>query len=251
MLSEAWSWIRGLSDIVTLIQFAGSVGVAGLLAIVGQGALSAALDFSPILRFLLAVCIFLLILAVVLAILKAVLEQRPSIKQENVATVSPSDTSLQQSRNRGGSALHPVIQDHELAQRHIANRTIYMAEFAREVGTTRWREAVVNGRTFEDCRIIGPAVLLPMNTGKVGTTFDDDCTWDESVDAFWAPDHGLDQKYTGIVGLEDCIFLRCRFTNVGVMTSPQTVRELRDAIYEEEDGDEATALPPPEQLEQR
>lgn len=75
MFRKAWSWVSGLSDLLTLVQFAGSLGLAGLLAIVGQGVAGAALQLSPILRLLLGVCIFLMVLAATLAGLKALLER--------------------------------------------------------------------------------------------------------------------------------------------------------------------------------
>jgi hypothetical protein len=113
---KLWSWIRGLSDIVTLIQFGGSVGFAGFLAIVGQGALNAALGLSPVLRLLLAICIFLMALAVVLAVLKALLERASQSKAAQAPAPQSSDFQPWQELRRVESEneqLRATLQERE------------------------------------------------------------------------------------------------------------------------------------------
>lgn len=83
----------------------------------------------------------------------------------------------------------------------------------------------VNDRIFEDyefsnCRIIGPAVLIPL--GSTGFVH---CTWDgPDWDAiFWeiAPDR---RTVIGAVGAKDCTFSNCTFTEVGI-AGPSELKE--------------------------
>lgn len=90
MFGKVWAWIRNLSDIVTLIQFVGSVGLAGFSAILIQESLNLALELSLALRLLLGIFIFFMVLAVALAILKAVLQRHPGEKGEKQDSASQS-----------------------------------------------------------------------------------------------------------------------------------------------------------------
>jgi hypothetical protein len=74
-------------------------------------------------------------------------------------------------------------------------------------------------RVFENCRIHGPAILAPMNTGHVGGYSFVGCAWAENEDAFWQipPSSG---EIVGVVALEDCIFRGCYFVKVGLMVTP-------------------------------
>ena len=215
MLSRAWSWVRGLSDLVTLIQFAGSLGVAGFLAIVGQGALNAALGLSPVLRFLLGVCIFFMVLAIAFAILKAVLERQPSVKTES-ATSSTSPNVPQEipsSSTTHTIPQHPPrppreITDESASASYIKDRALYIFDLAR-------RSTIIKDKTFEDCDIHGPAVAAILS----GTDFID-CTFAEGGNhssLIWTPEPSRN-SYVGAIGLEECIFRRCNFRNVGLLT---------------------------------
>lgn len=209
MFRKAWSWIRGLSDLVTLAEFAGSLGLAGFLAIVGQGAIGAALQLSPVLRLLLSVCIFLVVLAAALAVLKAVLEKRP-------AQSVPQDSSVP-------AGPYPFLEPHEYSNQYFKNRSINIAEFAQREGKAGdYNNAVVKNRVFEDCRIYGPAVFYPKAVPDIlAQVFVGGSKWSEGRNrVFWIPCPKNHPDLVGIIGLEDCIFRDCRFTQVGVLCGP-------------------------------
>ena len=76
----------------------------------------------------------------------------------------------------------------------------------------------IEGRTFIDCLIEGPAVLLPLS----GCNFDG-CNMG---DAHGDPRNlrlspAGPQRVTGTIPIKDCKFIRCRFLGVG-FTGPQS-----------------------------
>lgn len=159
-----------------------------------------------------------------------------SVSSEDVAdhTAAPTGEPPQQPSTRGGSALHPILQDHELGQTYFENRTIYIADLAREIATPNWTNPVISRRTFDDCRIYGPAVLAPMNTGQIGgKPFDDGCKFMDGKDAAWVAGPETHHNFVGIVGLEDCTFLRCRFEQCGVLVPSHDYEALREETRNE------------------
>ena len=83
--------------------------------------------------------------------------------------------------------------------------------------TRRAGGANIEGRTFIECLIEGPAVLLPLS----GCNFDE-CNMG---DAHGDPRNLMlspvgPQRVTGTIVIKDCKFIRCRFLGVG-FTGPQ------------------------------
>jgi len=76
-------------------------------------------------------------------------------------------------------------------------------------------DCIIRDITFEDCEIHGPMVV--MSTGKGVGFFDDNCTWDGNQGAVFIT--ATRPKVGGVVGLENCIFRRCRLYNVAIMIS--------------------------------
>jgi hypothetical protein len=70
--------------------------------------------------------------------------------------------------------------------------------------------------------------MVVMSTGK-GVGFYDTCTWDGSKDAVFIT--VTQPRVGGVVGLENCIFRRCRFYNVVTMNSESaSVPELAQGM---------------------
>lgn len=76
-------------------------------------------------------------------------------------------------------------------------------------------DSIIRDLTFEDCEIHGPMVV--MSTGRGVGFFDDNCTWDGGKAAVFIT--ATKPKVGGAVGLENCIFRRCRLYNVAIMNS--------------------------------
>ncbi|WP_350004373.1 hypothetical protein [Pseudarthrobacter sp. WHRI 8279] len=79
--------------------------------------------------------------------------------------------------------------------------------------------SVIRDRIFEDCLILGPAVLA-----LVGSTLEE-CIFDGDVDALlWEiPPERL--QIIGAIQMENCTFLRCRFQMIG-FAGPKDFAEL-------------------------
>lgn len=130
--------------------------------------------------------------------------------------------------SHGGSVLYPSLQDQELGARYFKNRTIYIADLARELADASWVTTVISSRAFEDCRIYGPAVLVPLSTGEiVGKTFDNDCKFMDGINIAWLGRPEEHPGFVGTIGLEDCVFRKCRFEQCGVLVSQKDYDRLR------------------------
>ena len=86
-------------------------------------------------------------------------------------------------------------------------------------------EPVVSGKTFTDCLIEGPAIITIM-----GETRFDGCDMGavEDIDTLLFRPEG--QKLVGVIAFKDCLFLRCRFRQIGYTGHPDFVNSLKTGI---------------------
>jgi hypothetical protein len=85
-------------------------------------------------------------------------------------------------------------------------------------------EAVIRGHTFEDCTIMGPAVLVFRDCDLVDPTLRgklDAILWEVWPDREWV---------LGAVLVERCRFLQCRFENIGIAGPKSLLAKLRSEI---------------------
>ena len=88
-------------------------------------------------------------------------------------------------------------------------------------------EADVAGKTFRNCFLEGPAVLLPV----VGCSFDG-CNSKFRTSPITSPrlQPVGPQKVTGAVAFRDCKFINCRFLRIGFTGSPAFLAELEQVL---------------------
>lgn len=87
-------------------------------------------------------------------------------------------------------------------------------------------EMAIEGKTFTDCIIEGPAVMAVMND----TTFDS-CIMGATTDSRTLLYRPLSQtKLAGVVGMSNCKFIRCRFVQIGFTGSEKLLEELATGI---------------------
>jgi hypothetical protein len=73
---------------------------------------------------------------------------------------------------------------------------------------------VIEGVTFENCNIVGPAVIVFLGAVTMRHSgFDGD-----PEGTFW--DTGEREHISGAVGLKDCTIVGCRFQRIGVAVRP-------------------------------
>jgi hypothetical protein len=75
--------------------------------------------------------------------------------------------------------------------------------------------------TFENCEIIGPAVLMPRNCDFRGCQFD-------GPRILWTIEPG--RYYIGAIAVDECLFDRCRFRRVGLAGIDDFVRMMTEQL---------------------
>lgn len=90
----------------------------------------------------------------------------------------------------------------------------------------RGEEAII-GKTFQNCFLEGPAVLLPV----AGCSFDGCNMGDVMGDVrnILLQPVGP-QKVTGTVAFRDCKFINCRFLRVGFTGSPDFLKQVEQRL---------------------
>ncbi|KDP93822.1 hypothetical protein ER13_15990 [Brevundimonas sp. EAKA] len=88
-------------------------------------------------------------------------------------------------------------------------------------------EAVITGKTFRNCFLEGPAVLL-----AVGGCRFDNCNMGDAMgdtrNLLLAPVGP--QKVTGTVTFSDCSFVDCRFLRVGFTGAPEFLANIQQVL---------------------
>ncbi|WP_332659800.1 hypothetical protein [Brevundimonas sp.] len=109
--------------------------------------------------------------------------------------------------------------------REIAARTSFEKEVVwlplLAVHAMNAGEPAVRGKTFTDCVIQGPALVAVLD----GVTFDA-CNMGAATDPrsmLFAPQG---PRLVGVIGLQDCRFVRCRFVQIAYTGSPDFLEEM-------------------------
>jgi hypothetical protein len=124
----------------------------------------------------------------------------------------------------------PGMSDEEAAGRALVARTTFEKEavWLPSLAVQHWNagETVIEGKTFVDCVIEGPAVMAVMN----GTVFES-CAMGMTTDMRHLLYRPLSRdKLAGVVGMSNCRFVRCRFVQVGFTGSDQLLDELQSDV---------------------
>ena len=122
------------------------------------------------------------------------------------------------------------MSEEEIAGRAEVARTSYEKEavWLPKLAVQHWNadQMFIDGKTFTDCLIEGPAVMAVMN----GTTFDS-CAMGTTSDAKTLLYRPLsDTKMSGVIGMANCKFVRCRFFQVGFTGMDSLLDELAESI---------------------
>lgn len=83
---------------------------------------------------------------------------------------------------------------------------------------------LIEGRTFEDALVLGPAVILPLG----GLTMEDS-TIDGTPEAIFIVIADK-RPITGVIGLVECTFRRCRLQNIAIAGSAEIVENFKKAM---------------------
>jgi hypothetical protein len=124
----------------------------------------------------------------------------------------------------------PTMSPEEAAGRALVARTSFEKEavWLPQLAVQHWNagQMFIDGKTFTDCVIEGPAVMAVMN----GTSFDN-CAMGTTTDVRNLLYRPLSTtKLAGVIGVSDCRFLRCRFVQVGFTGSDDLLEQLQGGV---------------------
>lgn len=104
-----------------------------------------------------------------------------------------------------------------MARKHYENEVVRLADLSVT-------SDMVEGVTFQDCLVLGPAVVVPLGETRI-----ENCSFAGTPDAiFWEVSEGRD-LIIGAVGLSECKFDGCRFERVGFAGGRDILEALRGA----------------------
>ena len=124
MFGKAYAWVKRLAEIASIIQLAGSLGGAAVLAILAPALLQSALNLPTILQVALGIGVFFVALAIILAILKALLERPSGSSKARDKDGSEQDKIRAQERERQELLSRIAQRDREIERLQEENRTL-------------------------------------------------------------------------------------------------------------------------------
>ncbi len=103
-------------------------------------------------------------------------------------------------------------------------RTVFQNEEIKIWELVHARDAVIEGKTFVDCIIVGPALVTLLDSVHI-----DGLAMDGSIEANLVEIEG-DRQVIGVFGLRDCRFQRVRFSGIGFIGPKPMLGLIRDAF---------------------
>ena len=124
----------------------------------------------------------------------------------------------------------PAMSAEEAAGRALVARTHFEKEavWLPSLAVQHWNagQMAIDGKTFTDCVIEGPAVMAVMR----GTGFES-CAMGTTADIRTLLYRPLsDTRMAGLVGMSNCRFIRCRFVQVGFTGTDELIEELTESV---------------------
>jgi hypothetical protein len=84
--------------------------------------------------------------------------------------------------------------------------------------------SLIERRTFEDVRIVGPAVLAPIKDVTIS-----ECTFEAPPEAVFI-EVPRGKHLVGVIGLEAVTFQACDFHNVAIVATAEDIRKFREGF---------------------
>lgn len=123
----------------------------------------------------------------------------------------------------------PAMSTAEAAGREMVARTSFEKEavWLPAFAVNHWNagQMFIDGKTFTDCVIEGPAVMALMS----GNAFDG-CTMGVATDFKTLLFKPMGQKMAGVVGMSNCRFVRCRFVQIGFTGADSLLADFEAGI---------------------
>jgi len=136
----------------------------------------------------------------------------------------------------------PAMSAEEAAGRALVARTSFEKEavWLPSLAVQHWNagQMTIDGKTFTDCVIEGPAVVAVMS----GSVFES-CAMGTTSDVRSLLYRPVSQtKLAGVIGMSNCRFVRCRFVQVGFTGTDDLIEQLATGVRPmSESGEEPSA----------
>jgi hypothetical protein len=83
---------------------------------------------------------------------------------------------------------------------------------------------MIDGVEFEDCEILGPAIVVPLDTVAFESS-----SFDGPPEA-WLWEVPPDRPLVGVIGLTNVRFYKCRFRHVGIAAPAEIIEQIRSNL---------------------
>ena len=152
------------------------------------------------------VCVF--ILFSFLAYRKAAME-RDKLANE-LSSVKNELERLQRMPPTQIAVSHQFIPDN-----YISGRIIHLIDLLAPGA-----KPIILNRTVEDCEVRGPAMVALMGTTLANNT------WDGDLESLFV-EIADERIILGAIGLQGCVFRRCRFIEIGIIGTKEQIEEAK------------------------
>lgn len=122
------------------------------------------------------------------------------------------------------NALHRASHDQLMQDSSFTNLSIWLPAMATQA--LKSGSILIQGKTFTDCLIEGPAIILPAG----GVTFSNCDVDDDNGDVRNLLLKPMGRSVFGAVGLRDCRFVGCRFRYVGFTGNDEFLAQVQGAL---------------------
>jgi hypothetical protein len=115
---------------------------------------------------------------------------------------------------------------------YFSHQRVYVSDVVRDIDPP-----VLKDKVFEDCEIIGPAILAPEGSVISHCVFN-------GVLASMMYELPGGRWLIGVIGVQDCIFRRCQFSQIGWMGNSRLVQDIATATGSAMPAQLASAMTP-------
>lgn len=112
-----------------------------------------------------------------------------------------------------------LIEQKYIPDSYIQGRIINLLDMIPPGGVP-----IISNRTVEDCEIRGPTMIAPLQRATM-----DKCNFDGDIESIFI-EVADKRNIVGAVGLKDCVFRRCRFVQIGIIGTRETVKKAKEGF---------------------
>ena len=138
------------------------------------------------------------------------------VRTTNKATQDSKDSPLVPKTEPTIVALPP----HQyISDSYIKGRLIYLMDLIAPGA-----KPIISNRTLEDCEIRGPVMIALLGGVTIG-----DSGFDGDINSLFV-EVSENRHILGAIGLRNCVFRRCRFTQIGIIGTQEQIKQAKQGF---------------------